>query len=168
MTQFYAQPYDISAMGFYFEDMQEYDAKYTTCKNDFGGQVEEFEIQFIDGDSIDSELFKAFGIHQGNIHQFIEKIDEWDEQEKQILIIAVGEGGYKFDLAKDSPDDFDVDIYHTDSMRELAMQFVDEGLFGEIPDNIQYYLDYDAIARDLAVDYSEIRIAGENIIYRCS
>ena len=44
MIQFYAQPYDISATGFYFSDMKEYDQKYVICKNDFDGQVEEFEI----------------------------------------------------------------------------------------------------------------------------
>ncbi len=52
-------------------------------------------------------------------------------------------------------------------MRELAEQFIDEGLFGEIPERLQYYLDYDAIARDLAVDYSEANIAGSRVIYRC-
>ena len=45
-------------------------------------------------------------------------------------IIAIGECGYKFDLAKDSPDEFDVDLYQLDTMRELAEQFVDEGLYG--------------------------------------
>lgn len=168
MTQFYAQPYDISATGFYFEDMQEYDAKYAACKNDFGGQVEEFEIQFIDGETIDAELFRALDINQSNIHHFIEKIEEWEKNEKQILIITVGECGYRFDLATDSPNDFDVDLYHMDSMRDLASEFVDEGLFGDIPSNLQCYLDYDAIARDLAVDYSETRIAGSNLIYRCT
>ena len=53
-------------------------------------------------------------------------------------------------------------------MRELAEQFVDEGLFGEVPESFQFYIDYDAIARDLAVEYSEIRIAGERLIYRAS
>ncbi|MCH2037264.1 MAG: antirestriction protein ArdA [Rickettsiales bacterium] len=168
MTQFYAQPYDIHATGFYFSTMEEYNEKYAKCKNSFDEQVEEFELQFIDGESIDCALFEALGISQCNIHHFIEKMDEWDEQEKQILIIAVGECGYQFDLAKDSPDDFDVDIYHTDSMRNLAMQFVDEGLFGDIPENIQFYLDYDAIARDLGMDYSETCVAGNNIIYRCN
>ena len=99
MTQFYAQPYDISAAGFYFSDMEEYDAKYTTCKNDFGERPEEFEIQFIDGKNEDAELFKVLGIHQGNIHHFIDAVDEWEEHEKQAVIIAVGECGYDFDLA---------------------------------------------------------------------
>lgn len=54
------------------------------------------------------------------------------------------------------------------SLKELAEQFVDEGLFGDIPTSIQSYLDYDAIARDLGCDYSETEIAGVRLIYRCS
>lgn len=52
-------------------------------------------------------------------------------------------------------------------MRELAEQFVDEGLFGDIPERLAGYIDYDAIARDLAMDYAETTIAGEWLIYRC-
>ncbi len=52
-------------------------------------------------------------------------------------------------------------------MRELAEQFVEEGLFGDIPERLQFYIDYDAIARDLAVDYSEAVIASSRVIYRC-
>ncbi len=169
MTLFFAQPYDISASGFYFSDMEEYDTKYSKYRNSFGGQVEEFEIQFIDGETIDAELFKALGINQGNISYFIDAFDEWEEYEKQALIIAVGECGYNFDMAdNDLSITDDVDIYLIDSMRELAEQFVDEGLFGEIPKSLQFYIDYDAIARDLSVDYSETVINGTNIIYRCS
>jgi len=108
MTQFYAQPYDISATGFYFSDMEEYNTKRAKCKNDFGGQVEEFEIQFIDGEHEDAELFKALDIHQGNIYLFIEKIDEWEEYEKYYLFIAVHECSYNFDMEKDDPYDFDI------------------------------------------------------------
>ena len=59
---------------------------------------------------------------------------------------------------------FGEDLY---TLRELAEQFVDEGLFGEVPESFRFYIDYDAIARDLAVDYSETTIAGSRIIYRC-
>jgi hypothetical protein len=44
---------------------------------------------------------------------------------------------------------------------------VDEGLFGEIPESIKYHLDYDSIARDLGMDYTETVIAGTSLIYRC-
>jgi hypothetical protein len=44
MTTFYAQPYDISATGFYFDTTEQFDAKIRTIKNDYGQPVEEFEI----------------------------------------------------------------------------------------------------------------------------
>ena len=45
---------------------------------------------------------------------------------------------------------------------------VDEGLFGDVPPQFQFYIDYDAIARDLSFDYTETEIAGERLIYRIS
>lgn len=167
MTQLHAQPYDISATGFYFGSAAEYAQKAAKNRNSMGFPVEEYEIQFIDGESIDAALFRALNIHQGNFPQFLDACDSWDDQQKQKVIIAVGECGYSFDLNSGDPDDFDVDIYELDSLKELAEQFIDEGLFGEIPASIQSYLDYDAIARDLGMDYSEITIAGERLIYRC-
>ncbi len=116
MTCFYAQSYDMSATGFYFQSMEEYEAKRTKCVNDFCQPVEEFEIQFIDGEGIDAVLFEAIGVNQANIGRFIERVDEWDDHEKHILIIAVGECGYSFDMNKDDPDDFDVDIYSVESL----------------------------------------------------
>ncbi len=166
MTTFYAQPYDISATGFYFETKEEYDEKVKTLINDYGDPVEEFEIQFIDGNSIDADLCEALDLSQANFGKIIEAIDNWDEWQKFKVIIAVGECGVDFDL-EDDPDNLDVEIYEVDSLKELAEQFVDEGLFGEIPENIEHYIDYDAIARDLEVDYTEIKIDGRRMVYRC-
>ena len=60
--QLHAQPYDITATGFYFEDYDDYSAKAAKLRNDYGDPVEEFEIQFIDGDRIDCDLAQAIGI----------------------------------------------------------------------------------------------------------
>lgn len=166
MTQLFAQPYDISATGFFFESMEEYDSKSGKLQNSYGEPVEEFEIQFIDGEDIDCALFRALGVHQGDISAYFEAVDEWDDPQKVNVILAVGEAGYSFELGKDSPDQFDIQIYEVDSMKELAEQFLEEGLFGEIPESIQFYIDYDAIARDLAMDYAEAVIAGTHYIYR--
>lgn len=165
-TILYAQPYDISAEGFYFRSSEEYDTQLATLKNDYGDPVEEFEIQFIDGETFDCELAKAIGVNQANFVQFFEIVDEWEDWEKLNVIIAVGECGYDFDQNVD-PNNFDVDIYEEENLRELAERFVDEGLYGDIPDNLQFYIDYDAIARDLAVEYSEITIAGGKYVYAC-
>ncbi len=170
MTQLYAQPYDISATGFFFDTREEYEQKAAKNRNHYGQPVEEYELQFIDGEDIDCQLFKALSVCQATFGKYLEACDEWSEDEKRKIIIAVGECGYSysFNFDKNSPDDFEVDIYELDSLKELAEQFVDEGLFGPIPKAIENYLDYDAIARDLGLDYSEITIAGTNLIYRCS
>lgn len=167
MTRLFAQPYDISANGFYFEIAADYLTKSSQLRNDYGAPVEEFEIQFIDGDGIDCQLFNALSVSQCTCEKFLEIVNEWEEDDKIKVIIAVGENGYNFDLNKDTPDQFDVDLYQIDSLKELAEQFVEEGLFGDIPERLRNYLDYDAIARDLAMDYNEISLDGTNYIYRC-
>lgn len=166
MPQLHAQPYDITANGFYFESLEEYTEKANSNRNDYGEPVEEYEIQFIDGDHIDCDLAKAWGINQATIGQYFDACESWDDHDKIVFIIAVGEVGYSFDPATVTADDFDVDIYHVDSMKELAEQFVEDGLFGNIPDHLANYIDMDAIAYDLAMDYTETEVAGERLIYR--
>ncbi len=166
-TQMHAQPYDISAVGFYFESYDDYTEKAAKLRNSYGDPVEEFELQFIDGEEIDCELAMSLGVNQANLKQFLEAVEDWDEHEKTVVILAVSECGYTFEDST-QPDEFDLDIYHLDSLRDLAEQFVEEGLFGDIPERLSFYLDYDAIARDLSVEYSEATVAGERLICRCS
>jgi antirestriction protein len=168
MTTLFAQPYDITANGFYFHSVEDYNESAEKNCNSAGSPVEEYELQFIDGESIDAALFEALSVNQANFDAFLNACEEWDTAQKQKVIIAVGDCGYSFDLQSGDPDDFDIDLYELDSLKELAEQFVDEGLFGDIPTSIQNYLDYDAIARDLGCDYSETEIAGVQLIYRCS
>lgn len=163
----HAQPYDTSARGFYFKNAGEFKAKIKSIKNAFGEPVEGFEIQFIDGESLDCALAQSIGLNQANFVDFLECVDAWEDWQKINVIIATSELGYAFD-PHDDPDHYGIDVYWMRSMRELAEEFVAEGLMGDIPEHLQFYIDYDAIARDLAVDYSEIVIAGEYLIYRAS
>jgi antirestriction protein len=163
----FAQPYDISASGFYFSDAETYAERAAAARNDYGQPVEEFEIQFIDGEALDARLFEALGVNQANLEAFLEAASEWRDDQKVRVIIAVGEAGYSFDLRTGYPDDFDVDLYECDSLRDLAEQFVDEGLYGDIPESLRYYIDYDAIARDLRADYAETEIDGVRYVYAC-
>ncbi|MEO0697858.1 MAG: antirestriction protein ArdA [Pseudomonadota bacterium] len=167
MTTFFAQPYDIAASGFYFEDQEGFECRIGSIRNDYGQPVEEFEIQFIEGEAIDCALANAWGINQANIVRFLEVLDAWEDHEKLRFIIAVGECGYSFDPDTASADDYDVDIYDEESLRELAERFVQDGLFGDIPEPLRFYIDLDAIVRDLNADYTEIEIAGEQMVYRC-
>ena len=167
MTTLFAQPYDITATGFYFDSHEDYQEKVKRLRNEHGDPVEEFELQFIDGDEIDSALSQAWDINQCNCSDFLEACDNWHEFQKIIFIIAVGECGYQFDETG-NPEDFDVDYYQLDNLKELAEQFVEEGLYGEILEPLQFYIDTESIARDLEADYSETTIAGTRYVYRCA
>ena len=162
----HAQPYDITATGFYFESHEDYAAKAAKLRNAHGDPVEEFEIQFIDGAVIECALAQAIGLNQANLARFFTCVDEWDSDDKTRVILALGACGYVFD-DNTQPGDFEVDIYPVESLRELAETFIDEGLFGEIPERLAFYLDYDAIARDLGMDYAEAEVAGQRLVYRC-
>ncbi|NHK29681.1 antirestriction protein ArdA [Parvularcula flava] len=164
----FAQPYDLAANGFYFSSADEFSEKAATLRNDHGQKVEEFEIQFIDGEAIDAAFAEAWGLSQGTLARFFELAGEWDEQEKQRFIIAVSEVGYSFDPDSIGSEDFEIDIYHLGSLKELAEEFIAEGLFGEIPDHLTNYIDIDAITRDLSFDYTETDIAGTRLIYRAN
>ena len=168
MTTLHAQPYDLSANGFYFESDDEYKAKAANLKNDYGDPVEEFEIQFIDGQEIDCDLAKAWTLYQSHISEFFDAVNGWSERQKIHYIIAVGECGYSHDQVVDNPEHVDITIYRILTFRELAEQFVKEGLYGEIPEHLEYYIDYDRIARDLECDYSSTTIAGEHLLYQCA
>lgn len=163
----YAQPYDITARGFYFETLEQFRDKAKALTNGHGDPVEEFEIQFIDGDDLDANLAKAIVLSQANFADFLECAEVWEDWQKINVIIATAELGYTFD-AMDDPDHCGIDLYHVGSLRELAEQFVEEGLFGEVPEPFQFYIDYDAIARDLAVEYTQVTVGGERVIYRAS
>lgn len=159
MTTLYAQPYDISSTGFYFTSADEFTANAAHAVNDYGQPVEEFEIQFIDGEDMDCALASAWKLYQSNFADYLQAIEDWDDQEKIAFIVAVGECGYRFNPKTNHPYEFDVDLYEVDNLRDLAMQFIDEGLFGEIPERLSHYIHHDAIARD--------HIAGTRHAYRC-
>ena len=167
MTTLFAQPYDITASGFFFETIEDYEDQATAVRNSSGDPVEEFEIQFIDGSAIDAELAEAWRLSQSNLARFFEIAETWDEEDKLRVIIAAGECGYRLDPQSVEPDDFDLELYYEDSLRDLAIIFINDGLFGDIPRHLEAYIDYDAIARDLGMEYTETTIAGESLIYRC-
>ncbi|MBO9403330.1 antirestriction protein ArdA [Shimia sp. R9_3] len=167
MPHLHAQPYDISATGFFFETIEDYRAKASALRNAHGDPVEEFEIQFIDGAEYDCALAAAIGLNQANLARYLECCERWEDWEKLLVIIAVGECGYDVD-PNASPEQYEIDIYHVESMRALAEQFVEDGLIGDIPENLLIYFDYDALARELSVDYSEFEIGGERLIYCAS
>lgn len=167
MTLFYAQPCDRSVEGFFFETIEQFERHMAELTDSFGNRIEEVEIGFVEGGHADFEMFEVWRPDAASLNAYLDAIQNWPIETKQIYIIAVGSGHYAHDEVADDPAAVDVTIYHVFSLRELAEQFVEEGLFGDIPERLQNYIDYDAIARDLHHDgYREFISAGERLIYR--
>jgi antirestriction protein len=162
----FAQPYDISVAGFYFETIDQYEERAVKTLNASGNPIEEFEIQLIEAEPEDIALAKAMGLNQATMALFFELAKEWEFHQKFRYAIAAEEGT-AFDTAEDEIDLLNVEIYGVESLRELAAQFAEDGFYGEIPEALAAYIDHEAMARDLGMEFTEIEIAGERLVYRC-
>ena len=162
-TTLYAQPYNRDAQGFYFHDAEEFETKSGNLRDRFGCPVEEFEIQFIDGD--DAALFDACGIDQSSLAIWFDDIEVLDDHEKIALYFLTGELGYFLDDAINKIDE--VVIFHGDA-QEAAEELFDDCYAHTIPDNLRIYFDMEKFARDLEMggDFNEFEYEGRT--YTCT
>ena len=87
--------------------------------------------------------------------EVVGKWEELDEDDRIKVHYLLDHGGYDdLDDAISKADD--VSYYPNTTMLELAEMFVDEGIMGDFKNIPCHYIDYDAVARDLAMDYHEI------------
>ena len=143
----YANPYDITAPGFYFNDFDEYEKKAEAAG------VEEFEIQFIDGDDIEQMLFRAMRVNQGNIEEYFDATYDFDEDDATRIAILMEDMNYDFDDAMDRKDDLIV-YGEFDSDKDFAYEYIDSigSLEDALGDNIQSYFDYESFGRDVRLE----------------
>lgn len=157
MTTLHATPYNLDATGFYFESFEEYQEQANNS------QVEEFEIQFIDGD--DAALFEACGIDQTNLNIWFDEIEPLSDSDKINLYYLVGCAGYTLSQGLDKLEDPRITEA---SLKDAATELFDECYLHTVPENIRYYIDYDSFARDceLGGDMTEFEYAGNT--YTCT
>ena len=156
MTTLYANPYDISAQGFYFKSFEEFQEKY-----DANLPVEEYEIDFIEGD--DPELFETCSINQGDIALWFDEIELLDDSEKaeiyyrcsclgeniQDALVVLGNSG----------------MITENSVLDYVYDYIDDtGLLCELPESLRCYFDFERFASDLVVsgEISEFSLQGKN------
>lgn len=159
MTNVYhATPYDISAAGFYFSTLEDFLQRSASHRNEHGDPVEEYEIQFIDGDNY--ALFQAIGVNQANLKLWLEALEDLDQHDAVKAIYLAEHHSYSADEALDHLDD----VYLFEGTpREYAESYVeDTGLLNEIPDSLRTYFDIEAYARDMVLggDITQIEIMG--------
>jgi hypothetical protein len=158
----YATPYERGWSSF-FRTAKEFKQRMAKMRNANGEQIRTVQISFAAGEDIDEEVFDALKVEQDNFEAYLKIVEELDFQDKIKLIIKSKELGDSFKW--EEPCQWDIDIYEFDSLEDLAINFVEAGLFGKISKELEYYLDYSKIARYLLIDYCEINILGKNYIY---
>lgn len=161
MTTLHAQPYDLDAHGFYFTSAEDYETKAAKAVNIYGLPVEEFEIQFIDGDDADAKLFDVCGIDQTNLETWFDRVEYLDERDKVALFYLM-DCNISQDL-DDALDDLkDVQLFNG-RLLEAATEIFDEIHLDSIPEKLRGYIDYEAYANDLDCngDLHEFEFCGE-------
>ena len=161
-NQYHATPYDTSATGFYFSNYEDYADKAAKHRNEYGDPVEEYEIQFIDGDN--HQLFSALSVNQANLKQWF---DDYQGLEGEELIKAIY-------LAEDQHCDMneildkleDVVLFEGTAEEYTDSYIEDTGLLDQIPESLQFYFDTEAFARDMLIngEITELRVDNTDYI----
>lgn len=153
MAKLYANPYDITASGFYFESFEEFEEKAKRTRNDSWELVEEFEIEFISGDN--PKLFAAAEIDQAKLEIWFEEMDHISDDSDEGLAIRYLLEDVGMSLEDALRRYHDVRIYRG-RIEDYAAGLIDEHF--DLPTIAVRYFDFEAFARDLVLggDVAEI------------
>lgn len=143
MTTLYANPYDPSARGFYFDSAEQFEQRFQANL-----PVEEYAIEFIDGDSTDAQLFEAAGITQASLEEWFDDLEPLDDHEKAALYWLMADVGYSREDALAKVEDARV---YEGLAKDYVFDLV-EDIGVENISNPDYYFDFEAFGRDLAFD----------------
>jgi hypothetical protein len=166
--KFFANPYDTSAQGFYFESYEEYEDKRDALTNSMGMKVEEFEIDVIDGTQEEVQLATAMGINQGNLEACLDVLNGYGVNERDWpALFYLLDNGVVNNLAE-ALDKISAVCLSPCSLLDAATELFDECYAHEIPDSVRNYIDYESFARDCRMggDMCEFEFAGTT--YTCT
>jgi len=155
MAKLYAQPYSIGHTGFYFDSMEAFDCGMEQLNN---SGCEEVEIQFIDGESHQSSLFNAASIDQNRVSLWFDELEDLTTNDATRLCFLL-DLGWSLDNALNRYDEVCI---HCGTASDYAQELIEETT--EIPENLRYYIDYEAIARDMCINGEIVKIEHDLII----
>lgn len=114
------------------------------------GLNEQYEEYAIHDYELPFEITEYCSIEEVNrLCELVEEIDSPEVKDNlQTVIDHFGFSGIG-DLVEHLDD---ITVYGCASLEDLVLEFLDEGMFGEIPERLANYINYEAIARDLEVE----------------
>jgi len=163
MLSLHAQSYSVCpSAGFYFTSVDDYTANAEALKESHS--LEEFAIQFIDGDDFACSLASAMKIDQGSIASFfetLEALEHAEEHEKAAFLYLVEDLGYDPEPALETYEDV---MLSEEKPEDLAHGYAEDcmGLEGFA---LQYF-NAEAFARDclLGGDWAETKVGGKDYV----
>lgn len=143
---------------FDFESSEEFEEK--------SGEHKASEYKFTcSGTREDEVLFSKLDIDASNLDTWFDEIEPMDNYQKTALYYLIHVVGRSMYHALSKVEE--VTLYEGD-LKEAASELFDEIYLNEIPENLQFYIDYDLFARDCEVggDLCEFEFAGTT--YTCT
>ena len=130
-------------------------------RNAHGQLVEEYDIQFIDGDH--PRLITALGVNQANLADWFESFEAMTDDEAVKAIYLAEIDCVRMKGVCDRLDDV---ILFEGTVLDYAEQYLeDSGLRTEVPEALRYYIDVDAFACDLVVGSDVTTLAVDGTKY---
>ena len=141
----FANPYNTECKGFYFTTLDEYTAGMLRL---WAQGAEEVELDYCDGPHC--ELFNAAGIGQATISQWFDMLDTIENYQLPALYYLLDDRGETLTDALQQLDDV---MVTEGTALDYATSYIDEcGLLDSMPEQLRYYFDYEAFARDMVLN----------------
>lgn len=141
--QFHAQPFG-DGPGFYFDSLEDYEKKYEA--NFKKNHLEEYEIQFIDGENWERLVFEGMQVSQGNLDEYFDALDELEDEHSKVAFL------FLLDVGKDAEDALaeigNVQVSGGDLENAAYELLEDVGISDDLADQ---YFDYESFGRDLRI-----------------
>jgi hypothetical protein len=144
---YYAQPY-ANAAGFYFSTLDEFEAG---MKKLLRRGIEEVELQFIDGDSADADLFNELKISPVTLELWFDEVQPLEEYEKAGLYGLNDAGGKDIEemihqVKMENP------IRHEGTVLDYARSYVDDVGIENMGESAHTYFGYEKFGESIKND----------------
>lgn len=137
--------------------------KWLELPIDMSDEWEEFKQSI----QIDGEEYEEWAIHDyeapegikidendniEELNELAEQMEELDEHDEKKLLALI-EWGYYSDV-KEAVENIENFVLYEDinTEEELGDYYIEEGLMGDIPDNIKFYIDTEKLGRDISIE----------------
>jgi len=138
-TTLYANPYDTTYTGFYFNSIEEFNEELSKASYD------EVELDYINGDN--SKLFQVTKIHQGNVDFWFDELDQYSDDSQEASAICYLLDIMQLDEAINRKDEV---VLHRGSLADYAFELVEDICsLDQLPNLLRYHINYQSIGRDL-------------------